>query len=353
MTVPRQSLVLLNGFTIATAPPPPPSNAAPTVNAGPDAAATLPGASLALTGSVTDDGLPAGNALVIQWSRLSGPAAVAFGTPNVSSTSATFTVAGTYELELRASDGEKTSADTMVVTVNRPVNVPPTVNAGLDVAITLPTTTASLSGVVTDDGNPGTQALTVAWTKVSGPGAVVFANAATAVTTATITVAGSYELRLTADDGEATASDTVTVIVNPPPNTPPTVDAGRDTAITLPVNQVSLVGTASDDGLPAGSTLTLSWTKASGPGVVEFATPSLAATSAVFGSAGVYELRLTASDGDASASDAVVVTVNPAPTPTNQAPVVTATATPTAMTLPTNTVRWRRRRSTTASRRRR
>ncbi len=338
VTVPRQSLVLVNAFTVAVAPPPPPPNGAPVVSAGPDVTATLPDALLSLVGSVTDDGLPAGNALVIHWSRLSGPAPVAFGTPNAPSTTATFTSAGTYELELRASDGDKTATDTLVVTVNRPVNVPPTVNAGPDVSITLPTTTAALSGVATDDGNPGTQALLVSWTKVSGPGTVVFGNAASAVTTATITVAGTYELRLTADDGEATASDTVTVTVNPPPNAPPTVDAGRDTAITLPVNQVALAGAVSDDGLPAGSTLTLSWAKASGPGVAEFSTPSLATTTVVFGGAGVYELRLTASDGEASTSDTVVVTVNPAPTPTNQPPVVTVTATPTAITLPTNAV---------------
>ena len=46
-----------------------------------------------------------------------------------------------------------------------------------------------------------TEPFSVLWTKVSGPGTVTFANAASASTTATFTHAGLYVLRLTADDG--------------------------------------------------------------------------------------------------------------------------------------------------------
>src|SRR5262245_58190626 len=46
-------------------PAPPATNAAPTVNAGADAAATLPNATVSLTGSATDDG-PAAS-LTYQW----------------------------------------------------------------------------------------------------------------------------------------------------------------------------------------------------------------------------------------------------------------------------------------------
>ncbi len=49
---------------------------------------------------------------------------------------------------------------------------------------------------------------TAAWTKVSGPGDVVFGDSAQAATTATFGAAGSYVLRLTATrDGRATAQD--------------------------------------------------------------------------------------------------------------------------------------------------
>ncbi len=335
VTVPRQSLILPSAFTVASAPP---DNQPPSVSAGPDVTLVLPGASTRLDGTATDDGLPAGSTVTVQWSRVSGPAEVVFGTPDAPVTTATFSAAGTYVLELRASDGSATASDAMTVVVNRPANVAPTVNAGLDASITLPTTSVGLSGTVSDDGNPGTQPLVVAWSKLSGPGEVVFANPSSSSTTATMTVAGAYQLQLSANDGEATSSDVVTITVNPAPNAAPTVDAGADTSLTLPQNQLTLLATAADDGNPVGSVLTYAWSRVSGPGVVEFASPSQVSTTATFGAAGVYVLQFSASDGDRSAADTVTVTINPAPAPTNQAPVVTATATPSALTLPDGTV---------------
>ena len=79
--------------------------------------------------------------------------------------------------------------------------------------------------------------------------------------------------------------------------------------ITLPTDTTTLEGSASDDGLPSGSTLSVTWTKVSGPGTVTFADPHSAATSATFGGEGEYVLRLTASDGQLSSSDTTNVTV--------------------------------------------
>jgi hypothetical protein len=70
----------------------------------------------------------------------------------------------------------------------------------------------------------------------------------------------------------------------------------------------------SDDGLPnPPGEVTSQWSKASGPGTVNFDAPNLATTTASFSDAGTYVLKLTASDGELEASDDVVVTVNPAP----------------------------------------
>src|SRR5262249_42478539 len=52
-------------------------NQPPVVTAGPVAATTLP-APVALTGSVSDDGLPAGGPLTVNWQKVSGPANVTF-----------------------------------------------------------------------------------------------------------------------------------------------------------------------------------------------------------------------------------------------------------------------------------
>ncbi|MFP5370752.1 MAG: PKD domain-containing protein, partial [Actinomycetes bacterium] len=73
---------------------------------------------------------------------------------------------------------------------------------------------ASLSGSVRDDGLPTPPgAVTAAWRKISGPGDVTFAAAASASTTATFLLPGDYVLRLTADDGALVHWDDVAVVV--------------------------------------------------------------------------------------------------------------------------------------------
>ena len=98
-------------------------------------------------------------------------------------------------------------------------------------------------------------------------------------------------------------------------NQSPSVNGGADRAITLPTNSVSLTGAATDDGLPAGSTLTVTWSRVSGAGTVTFSNANALTTTATFSSAGTYVLRLSVSDSALTASDDVTVTVNSAPTP--------------------------------------
>ncbi len=94
-----------------------------------------------------------------------------------------------------------------------PPNVAPTANAGPDVLVTRPAA-AALSGSVTDDGLPTPPgAVTAAWTKLSGPGDVIFADPASASTTAAFSLPGDYVLRLTADDGALVHRDDVAVVV--------------------------------------------------------------------------------------------------------------------------------------------
>ncbi|KKM70339.1 hypothetical protein LCGC14_1441740, partial [marine sediment metagenome] len=91
-------------------------NRAPSVDAGPDQAVILPNIAT-LDATVTDDGLPS-SALTTTWSKLDGPGAVTFGDPDVVDTTASFSTAGTYLLQLTADDGELASSDLLSVTVN-------------------------------------------------------------------------------------------------------------------------------------------------------------------------------------------------------------------------------------------
>lgn len=75
------------------------------------------GQPLKLFGSVRDEGLPRGGALVTRWRMLSGPGAVAFSAPDEPRTLASFDVPGRYALELRAGDGEREGSGRVVVTV--------------------------------------------------------------------------------------------------------------------------------------------------------------------------------------------------------------------------------------------
>ncbi len=92
-------------------------------------------------------------------------------------------------------------------------------------------------------------------------------------------------------------------------NQAPTVSAGADAGGMVNV-AVALNGSATDDGQPAGSSLTLTWSLVSGPGQVVFANASAAATTATFDAAGTYVVRLTASDGPLSTSDEATITVD-------------------------------------------
>ena len=73
--------------------------------------------------------------------------------------------------------------------------------------------TVRLDGTVTDDDG---DVPTTAWTQVSGPGPVDFADAAAVDTTATFSTDGTYVLRLSADDGFLQGSNDVTITVNDP-----------------------------------------------------------------------------------------------------------------------------------------
>jgi hypothetical protein len=199
-------------------------NKPPVANAGQDQTITLPNVA-SLSGSATDDGLPnPPGALTYSWSTVSGPGTVTFANPAAASTTATFSAAGTYSLQLTVSDSALSDSDSLVVKVNRaptPTPTPnqaPVVNAGPDQ--TVPVLSATLSGSATDDGLPNPPgALTYTWSKVSGPG-LTFANTHAASTTATFSVGGIYTLKLTAKDGQLSGNDTVVVTVNTETPTP-------------------------------------------------------------------------------------------------------------------------------------
>ena len=93
-------------------------------------------------------------------------------------------------------------------------NAAPTVTTGDDQLLVPPAMTTALTGVINDDAAGAGDCFTQrAWTQVSGPAQAAFAQTDDPTTDVTFPTAGTYVLRLTADDGASAASDEVTVRV--------------------------------------------------------------------------------------------------------------------------------------------
>jgi hypothetical protein len=120
----------------------------------------------------------------------------------------------TAPVTLAVTDGWTTTSQSFTVTVNAPPVA--RIVRPAATAVGLPSTGANLvlEGVATDDGLPAGGNLTTAWSVVSGPGNVTFSAPAALQTAATFPANGTYVVRFTAADGNATASDDLTVLVN-------------------------------------------------------------------------------------------------------------------------------------------
>jgi hypothetical protein len=105
-------------------------------------------------------------------------------------------------------------ATATVTILENEVNVTPSITidrpTGGVAALSSISQSLQLAATTSDDGQPGP--LSFLWEKISGPGAVTFGNAASEDTDASFSVAGVYQLRLTASDG--LLSDSETVLVN-------------------------------------------------------------------------------------------------------------------------------------------
>lgn len=103
-----------------------------------------------------------------------------------------------------------------------PANTSPTANAGSDQTITLPTAAVTLSG----SGSDAETSVTYAWTRVSGPNTPTIVSASSASTSVTGLIEGTYVFRLTVTDGGSlTATDDITITVNPAAPVGPSIKA--------------------------------------------------------------------------------------------------------------------------------
>jgi len=256
--------------------------------------------------TVLDDGFP--GPLTYEWEQLSGLGTATF-LPNAftEDVDVSFTDLGDYELKLTASDGQLESFDTVWVTIRHEA---PVVDAGPNqtVNLNLPFVQVSLTGSSTDDGFPLSADLTNTWSSV--PDTVDFDDKKALQTTADFFASGEYTLTLTADDGEFTSEDLLSVTVI---NAEPVADAGLNTLeidFGFPTN---LAGSATDDNLPTPTSLITTWSRTDGPGKATFDDTSQLSTGVTLTQAGIHTFRLEAFDGEKTAFDTIEVSYGAPP----------------------------------------
>jgi len=312
----------------APAPTPP-----PTVSAGSAQTITLPANSVTLTGTASGNG--GATISSTQWTQSAGPSTASIGAGGSLSTSASNLVQGTYTFTLTATDSKgQTASSTVTITVNAAALVPPTVNAGSAQTITLPVNSVTLTG--TASGNGGATINSTSWTETGGPAAATIGTPGALSTTVSNLVQGTYTFSLTATDNNGqTSTTTVTVTVNAAALVPPTVDAGSAQTITLPVNSVTLTGTAAGNG---GATInSTSWTQTGGPATATMGTPTSLSTTVSNLVQGTYTFVFTASDSKGqTATASVTVTVTAATPPSTNTPPTVSAGSAQTITLPTN-----------------
>ena len=186
-----------------------------------------------------------------------------------------------------------------------------------------------ITGSVSGDGMPGA-GLAIEWQALTGPGIPVFANASALQTTVTFPIAGQYEIRLVAHDGQyGNFASRKVDVVDGTGNTAPLVTcAARTVMAGYPFK---LHASVVDDGLPAGSSPSITW-DTWGTIPVTFSSRNVLEPTVTFAQLGNYILVVSASDGDLTSDPSALVPITVVGAGTNLAPQV-ATGAPLAINL--------------------
>jgi hypothetical protein len=168
------------------------------------------GVGLYIDVSIEDDGAGGGSVSCL-WQTGSAPVgeSVSWDSQNTTNTAVVFSGDGDYTLRILAMDGVNTTTQDLFVTVGATerygINFGPVVEAGADL-VDFVNTDVVLGGSVSDDGLPGAS-ITTQWLQFDGPATATFGDASIPTSTVSASTAGTYTLRLTADDGQIKTFD--------------------------------------------------------------------------------------------------------------------------------------------------
>lgn len=280
-------------------------NVPPIVDAGSDVIENLPTNVAVCNGTASD---PDGTISAYAWVQVSGPSTATMSNEATKSLTASNLKAGTYTFRLKATDNKGAiSMDDVKVIINSTSSSAPTVSAGADKTLTLPTNSVYIQGSASDsDGIASYQ-----WAKVSG-GAASLSGQTTSKVRAYNLLAGTYIFRLTVKDTKGNSKyDDVKVIVQSgttsTTNLAPVANAGANKSLILPTNSVKLFGSGKDSD---GTIVSYKWIQYGGPTTATISNSTTATATVSNLKAGNYYFRLTVKDDDgATHSDNVLVKV--------------------------------------------
>jgi hypothetical protein len=288
--------------TISTA------NTAPVANAGLDLKVN-PGATVQLNGSGSTD--VNGDALSYVWSILAAPSGSTATLSNSTSVLPTFVadLAGTYVVQLRASDGTVSSFNTVVVSTC--TCVAPVSNAGAQ-RTTHVSSTATLDGTGSSDASG--LALSYQWALLARPTGSAASFGATTTSASpqfTPDVAGDYVAQLIVSDGTYSGGPSTVVISTT--NSRPISNAGSPQNLSTGAGTVVQLSSTAFD--PDGSTITYRWALVSKPSGSFAALTDATTASPTFTAdqTGTYVAQLIVNDGtsDSSPSTVLITVSNP------------------------------------------
>lgn len=284
----------------------------PIANAGKDTSITLPVNSVTLSGSGSAD--RQGTALTYLWTKTAGPAQYSISNAATANPVISGLIAGNYSFTLTVTNtaGLSSSATVKIYVINPNAAVPPVAIAGTDTSIQFPQTSFFLNGSNSYAPNGAIQ--TYSWTQLSGPTQGVLANPAAAATTVSNLRPGLYQFMLTIKDNvDSVGKATIRVrLINPFRDVAPTARAGGSQTITLPVNSVTLNGSASSD--TDGVIISYRWRQLNGPSQSTISTPNQVSTGVTNLSMGIYQFELAVTDDSSSVGrDTLSIFVNPQP----------------------------------------
>lgn len=292
---------------------PPGSNIAPVANAGPDRTINdtdgADGENVQLNGSGSSDS--DGQIVRYTWYRLIGESSPEQLGTSMSPNLQVPLEDGDHDIQLVVEDNEGATAfDYVAITVNPPVPVPPTANAGPDRTVNdtnnAPGETVLLDGSGSTD--PDGQIVSYEWSRLDGESIEILGTGVTLQRQLPDGV-NTIQLVVTDDSGQ-TADDTVQITVIEPSDTEPTANAGPDRIINDTDRQagedVVLDGTLSVD--PNGTIVNYTWSRQNGEGTETLGTGATLQTRLPDGE-NIIQLVVT-DNQENSASDTVVITVN-------------------------------------------